>query len=87
MAKRLRESDTFRVGCEVRIKKGWKGAGRKGKLLEGVNCGQMWAVVKWKGEADPDCYKFAGLVPYEENVPWHAAKGLCPVCTKKFVHR
>lgn len=47
--------------ANVRIRDGWEGAGRLGRLLTTVWAEQTWAVVLWNDEEDPDCFKMAGL--------------------------
>ena len=45
----------------VQIKKEYMGAGKRGQLLFTVMLDQLWSMVIWNDEEDPDCFKTAGL--------------------------
>jgi hypothetical protein len=49
---------------KVRIKNGYEDAGREGVLLAGpiADCkDQLWLVVQWDGQDDPDLHKASGI--------------------------
>lgn len=49
----------------VRIRKGWEGAGRIGRVLgNAVMVQQWWTPVLWEDEDDPNFFKTAGLEDY-----------------------
>lgn len=50
-------------GVRCRIKAGWAEAGKEGEIIAYFTqcCNQMWALVKWDDEEDPDCHKAAGI--------------------------
>ncbi len=46
----------------VRIKEGWGDAGKEGDFYCLINVGtQLWAIVLWDGDEDPDCFKAQAL--------------------------
>lgn len=56
-----------RAGVRCKIKEGWEGAGRQGEAICYFNqcVQQLWVVVKWDDEDDPDeadLHKASGLL-------------------------
>jgi len=45
-----------------KIKAGWDKVGDEGELFGTVHINQLWAIVLFDGEEDPDLYKASGLM-------------------------
>ena len=61
-------------GVRCKIAFGWERAGRTGEAISYFDyaCEQLWVVVKWDDEDDPDIHKAAGILikrPGERK--WH----------------
>ena len=51
----------------VKIKSGWYYAGKTGNCLGWVFKDQLWAIVVWDDEEDPEMFKLAGLEFLNQN--------------------
>ncbi len=52
------------AGVRCKIAPGWADVGRTGEAISYFDCAceQLWVVVKWDDEDDPDLHKAAGIL-------------------------